>query len=218
MTIRSIVYVRSLLLSVCALFGVSFATTAYAALPVSMGAIGYGDVIGGTHDSAMAGSRFTMTGDFDGDGHDDMVISATEDSSIVEGGGLVYIIYGSEEFAANNLSGSLDDADATVTTDLNGAYLATAIATGDLNGDGFDDLALQQRVTNIDPQEGHVYVFYGGSTRWNGAMAVTDADATVVLNMGVGSVFLLRVGDHESYVMIVYPHGVYVKSGIIFVV
>ena len=112
------------------------------------------------------GSAFA-TGDFDGDGFADLAVAASNETigGVRDNGG-VSIIYGTatgldgadaQAFARNNPA----DSDLI---DESPAY-ASAIAAGDVNGDGFDELvvgsALFADVDNDDTPSGRFFVLRG---------------------------------------------------------
>ena len=124
----------------------------------------------GIRGSAEAGDLFgaeLASGDFDADGYDDLVVSATGEDTTADRAGIVHIIYGSP-------SGLL--ASGNQLWDQNNQYLpgvaeendrfGLALATGDLNGDGFFDLAVsvpyEDSFGEIDI--GIVHVLYGTAT------------------------------------------------------
>jgi hypothetical protein len=94
---------------------------------------------------AQRGDRFgssVVTGDFNGDGCDDLVAgSPGEDVSGIQNAGAVNVIYGSRTGLrkANNRS-FVQGAVAGAPT--KGDLFGSALATGDFNGDGHDDLAV----------------------------------------------------------------------------
>ena len=117
-----------------------------------------------------------LSGDFDanGDGFDDVVASTA-------GGALVF--YG----AATGLA---SEADTTVVGDLSTEDFGDAVAAlGDLDGDGFDDLAVHSPVTSY--HRGKVFVFHGSAS---GITASSCADAVATLyGDDIGSDFGERI-------------------------
>lgn len=92
----------------------------------------------GEHEGAMAGERVSLQGDLNGDGLDDLVIGAPEDSSITCGNGAAYVLYSPVEGTV-----SLSDADARLFSSVWSDQAGTSTSTGnDVNGDGFDDLLI----------------------------------------------------------------------------
>jgi FG-GAP repeat len=124
-----------------ALYGTPFGLTAFAAQ------LWHQD-IAGMLDVAEPADHFAAsltTGDFDGDGNDDLALGVPqEDIMAIADAGAVNVIYGmaaaglnvaGNDFGHQGLGGILGAAVA-------GDAFATAVAAGDFNADGFDDLAL----------------------------------------------------------------------------
>ncbi|MFH1467174.1 MAG: MopE-related protein, partial [Pseudomonadota bacterium] len=121
----------------------------------------------------LAGAAVAGAGDVDGDGLDDLLIGAPGSSASATLGGAAYLVLG----APSPLGGSLLDADARFT----GAYAAmqagTAVAgVGDVNGDGFEDLAIgAPYATCYAYQGGEVDLVLGGATPVDVDLALADA-------------------------------------------
>ena len=115
------------------------------------------------------------SGDLDGDGFDDLILGATAGAgpgNAKPGAGEVVVVYGGPvRVADTDLAlpapagvdiGFVFGADA-------GDNLGGAVATGDLDGDGFDDLILGADsgagLINATPAAGEVVVVYGGPVR-----------------------------------------------------
>jgi hypothetical protein len=108
--------------------------------------------------------RALAAGDFDGDGQDDLAVGAAfEDIGSINSAGGVNAIYGSggglttsgnRFFSQNDLSGSPAEAD---------DVFGFALAAGDFNGDGRDDLAVGAALEDIGSieQAGAANVIYG---------------------------------------------------------
>ena len=96
-------------------------------------------------DVAEAGERFgrsLASGDFDGDGEDDLAVGVLEDIDGEDNAGGVAVLYG----GSGGLSGVGDQlwsqAGAIADTPEGFDQLSTALAAGDFDGDGADDLAI----------------------------------------------------------------------------
>jgi hypothetical protein len=122
------------------------------------------------------GTLMTM-GDLTGDGSDDLVVSAPNES-------MVWVFSGT-------LSGQLDgsDAFATFTSQTPNALLGRSVAVGDWDGDGTEDLIIGEPST-IEG-EGAVWVLYGPVV---GSNVVQDRADGVIRGASAGSSVAL-VGD-----------------------
>jgi hypothetical protein len=108
-------------------------------------------------DSPGTGYRFgrdvSGAGDVNGDGYDDVIISAYGYSSYT---GRAYVYYGSS-------SGLQTTGSWYRSGPASGSYFGEHVdAAGDVNGDGFDDVIIS--ADNYNSNTGRVYVFYGSST------------------------------------------------------
>ena len=105
------------------------------------------------------------TGDFNADGKLDLAVGAPVYSSNL---GRLYIFYGGD-----NLSETVATADYTITGESGVASFGSAVAVGDLNSDGIDDLLVGAHDQGSD---GKAYIYYGG-----GAFPSAAASADVVI-------------------------------------
>lgn len=122
------------------------------AIPGNVGA-----TIEGPGLAAHAGSALAGGCDVNGDGIPDIIIGAPPGGAI--GQGAVYIIFGNATGAPPPFQ--MTDADVTITGENEGDELGTAIACGDVNHDGFEDIVITAPA--VVPA-GFAYVIYGSAT------------------------------------------------------
>ena len=118
------------------------------------------------HPTLLSYALLAAAQDFDGDGFADLAVSAPgEDTAAGFDSGVLHLIRGSPRGLASSGS-QLFDLDAAV---LLGsaeayAYFGQALAFGDFNGDGYDDLAVSSPYDDLGTRvdAGQVNVLYGG--------------------------------------------------------
>jgi hypothetical protein len=127
--------------------------------------------VAGILDTAEIGDQFgnaLAAGDFDNDGFADLAIGAPGEGAGFQGGaGAVHILYGSSNGldAEGNQVWSQDSPRIRDIAEAGDRFGASVIS-GDLNGDGFDDLAIGVPLEDIGPHAnaGTIHILYGSST------------------------------------------------------
>jgi len=115
-------------------------------------------IMDGENPGDKMGYSVSNAGDVNGDGFDDVVIGAHWYSTDISGRGKAYVFYGSASGLASSPAWTITG---TQTEEYLGIHVTTA---GDVNGDGFSDIAISSRgFDNGETDEGRVYVFYGSS-------------------------------------------------------
>ena len=127
-------------------------------------------------------------GDVNNDNYDDIVIGADQNDDAGTNAGAVYLIYGgSSTLTSASLSTAIEFT-AEVANDRAGA----AVATGDVNGDGFDDILVGAGLNDdAGTDAGAVYLLYGKSITYTAASLSTAVEFT-------GEVTNDRVSAHIS--------------------
>ncbi len=144
--------------------------------PGSANDLGSADAVyaGETNDDAFGSA--IVTADVDGDGADDLFVGAPDNDDTGSRAGAVYL------FGGGDVSGALDTSDALAewTGPATGTPRAgTSLATGDLNGDGYVDLAVGAPYGDGNTTDaGSVYIVYGSGSAATGITAL-GADAQI---------------------------------------
>jgi FG-GAP repeat len=153
--------------------------------------------------SAFPRAHAVAVGDFNHDGFQDVVVGAP-DADITPaapaaprpGAGAVYVIFGKSTFAANAIIDANPTAQSQPDIRILGANAADAtgfaVATGDVNGDGNDDLIIGapgfDSSTGTPPVQhqnaGAVYVLFGGMTQIARTIDLATANAANLLITG----------------------------------
>ncbi|MBT3181177.1 MAG: hypothetical protein HN337_01570 [Deltaproteobacteria bacterium] len=124
-------------------------------------------------------------GDFNGDGVDDAVIGAEDYPSTYGHPGRAYLYTGS------TTGGLSKSPSLTFIGSSSGEHMGTDAASGDLNGDGYDDIIIGAEQYRLDenPSEwaGRCYVFFGGADVDATADFILQADSEQSLGSNVAS-------------------------------
>jgi len=127
--------------------------------------------------------QFLTTGDVNGDGVADMIIGAYTALYSGDHLGRVYVVFGRSDWAPNRVIDlATETADLTILGPSNGSTLGQALASGDFNGDGIDDVHCGAKYAETTPSHrGIAYVIYGRSSFTSGDIVdlrIEPADLT----------------------------------------
>ena len=150
-----------------------------------------GFVISGIDRSDNSGVSVSSGGDVNGDGIDDVIISAERgDPNENVNAGESYVVFGrrGDFFPALDLS-TLDGANGFVINGVDAGdsfddspieFTATAAAAGDINGDGIDDLVIgaDRADPNGNSSAGESYVVFGRLGGYSGSLDLSSLDGT----------------------------------------
>ncbi len=158
--------------------GGSSAGMAYLLLGPISGSVGLSSAdarLIGERSADLAGSAVAGAGDFDGDGHDDLIIGAYAEDTGGNAAGSAYLAYGP-------VVGDLDLAYADLqlvgvaAQDFAGRSVA---GVGDTDGDGTDDLLVGASGNDDNgTSAGAAYLLLGSSSPRTGSLSLSGADAT----------------------------------------
>jgi len=129
----------------------------------------------GKSNQRMGSILSPVPGDLNGDGHNDLLIGDTRDSTYGSNTGKAFIVWGGPHLKERETNLTTSDVD--FIGESQGTDTGTSVSfLGDTNGDGIDDIGITAPKFNGDDYRGRVYVFFGRPGNWNASISVSDAD------------------------------------------
>lgn len=129
--------------------------------------------------SGITGNHLGMDvagiGDFNGDGLDDFMLSLPG----LAGAGVAHIVFGQQDMSAINLSNSSTFKIVNINVEAGAERDIPMIALGDINGDGYSDIALAATGSS------EIHIFHGGAGRVGGSYDANTQDSTTI-SVGAG--------------------------------
>ncbi|MBN1217463.1 MAG: FG-GAP repeat protein [Anaerolineae bacterium] len=139
---------------------------------------------------AAAGDRLgrsLVSGDVNGDNYDDLIIGADmADPGGRNNTGVTYVIFGSDEISSTILLSDTTTADIRIFGENSGDQAGRASSTGDVNGDGQEDIlvgALFADNGSLLGDAGATYVVYGGTS--TPTLTISPTTATVFVGHAI---------------------------------
>jgi hypothetical protein len=128
----------------------------------------------------LAGYPVAGAGDVNGDGFDDILISANLNDDGNINGGQIYLIFGKPSGWAMDLD--LSNADASFIGTENREWAGMSIdGAGDVNGDGYDDILIGSQYNNTGGiDSGQAFLIFGKQSGWTMDTNLSDSDASFI--------------------------------------
>ena len=143
---------------------------------VQQGAVG----VAGTAEPGDQFGRAWATGDFDGDGYSDLVVGAPNETvGDIDAAGSITVVYGSSSGLTGSGSAAFTQGNGVAGAAETGDRFGSAIAAGDFDGDGYDDVAVGAPGEDLGAvvDGGNVTIVYGSASglRAAGSAAFSQA-------------------------------------------
>jgi hypothetical protein len=130
----------------------------------------------GENERDYSGISVAGAGDVNGDGYDDILISARSNDDGGDDAGQTYLILG--KASGWSMDTNLSNADASFLGEKAGVLSGWSVAgAGDVNGDGYDDILIGAPSGYLT-QAGQTYLILGKSSGWSMDTNLSNADAS----------------------------------------
>ncbi len=129
-------------------------------------------------------------GDVNGDGYDDLLVSEKARSSYR---GNAYLYYGGPDWDADRGTFDQSNADVKFTHTASSSYFARSLGLGDLDGDGYDDIAITSPYYRANDKYGICYVWFGNDSLPE-TLTHSTANFTFQSSLGYRSGYYNRIG------------------------
>jgi hypothetical protein len=158
----------------------------------------------GANNGDQAGISAFARGDIDGDGRQDLIVGATGANGRLgasgDFAGEVYVIYGRAAADVPDAQSLSDAADVTFLGVDPTGFAGVSVASGDVDGDGYDDVLIGTfEADGSSTTGGKVRIFYGGPRRFTPQLIdITTAAATITGPPGSLAGFKIAVADVDA--------------------
>ncbi|MBI4508485.1 MAG: FG-GAP repeat protein, partial [Deltaproteobacteria bacterium] len=113
----------------------------------------------GNAEQALFGASVASAGDVNGDGRDDIIVGASQRTNVETNEGRAYVYYGTATGV------SFTPAWVTEPNQAQAQFGAAVASAGDVNGDGFDDIAVGAWLYDgNEANDGRVFVYHGSAS------------------------------------------------------
>ncbi|MFC1597903.1 FG-GAP repeat protein, partial [Patescibacteria group bacterium] len=134
-------------------------------------------------------------GDINGDGYADVFIGASGEDTVADLAGAIYLLYGGEGNGLLLGDTDLSTADAMFTGESGYDAIPDSLATGDVNGDGYDDLVVGAKSGSTN---GSAYLIYGQSALYSQSLNLSSVPEFTGETAGDDVGVSLATGDFNN--------------------
>ena len=153
--------------------------------------------IDGENSHNSSGDSVSSAGDINGDGYDDIIVSAPQThSNEHRGNGSSYVIFGKESGFSRTMNLSELDGSNGFRMDLSGRSISSA---GDINGDGYDDIIIGASRFGVASSLGPLtYVVFGKESGFSRTVDLSELDGSDGFGINRSGVSVSSAGDFNG--------------------